>query len=133
MQDFENNFPGFWDIHSNQMMNPNEAQDRYRPGQLFFEAANSIKRRKKNDSLSIISCIYVANIKIKTWKQTELVRIHCACSILHIEREIIISAVKFKKRARSNRSYLYFTLMSLMIVSTVRPQNDNILIASDKF
>ena len=39
MQDFENNFPGFWDIHSNQMMNPNEAQDRYRPGQLFFEAA----------------------------------------------------------------------------------------------
>ena len=33
---FRNNFPGFWDIHSDQMMNPNEAQDRYRPGQLFL-------------------------------------------------------------------------------------------------
>ena len=32
---FRNNFPDFWDIHSDQMMNPNEAQDRYRPGQLF--------------------------------------------------------------------------------------------------
>ena len=33
---FRNNFPGFWDIHSDQMMNPNKAQDRYRPGQLFL-------------------------------------------------------------------------------------------------
>ena len=31
-----NNFPGFWDIHSDQMRNPNEAQDCYRPGQLFL-------------------------------------------------------------------------------------------------
>ena len=33
---FRNNFPDFWDIHSDQMMNPNEVQDRYRPGQLFL-------------------------------------------------------------------------------------------------
>ena len=33
---FRNNFSGFWDIHSDQMMNPNEAQDCYRPGQLFL-------------------------------------------------------------------------------------------------
>ena len=33
---FQNNFPSFWDIHSNQMMNPNETQDRYRPGQLLL-------------------------------------------------------------------------------------------------
>ena len=35
-QDFETIFTGFWDIHSDQMMNPNEAQDRCRPGQLFL-------------------------------------------------------------------------------------------------
>jgi len=33
---FRNNFPGFWDIHSDQMINPNKAQDRYMPGQLFL-------------------------------------------------------------------------------------------------
>jgi len=32
---FRNNFPGFWDIHSDQMINPNEAQDRYMSGQLY--------------------------------------------------------------------------------------------------
>lgn len=34
---FLNNFPSFWDIHSDQMMNPNEAQERYRPGQLLLK------------------------------------------------------------------------------------------------
>ena len=33
---FRNTFPVFWDIHSDQMMNPNETQDRYRPGQLLL-------------------------------------------------------------------------------------------------
>ena len=35
---FRNSFPGFWDIHCDQMMNTNEAQDCYRLGQLFLSA-----------------------------------------------------------------------------------------------
>lgn len=33
---FQSNIPGFWDTHSYQMTNLNEAQDHYRPGQLFL-------------------------------------------------------------------------------------------------
>ena len=80
---FRNNFSGFWDIHSDQMMHPNEAQDRYRPGQLFlrqqiqqntFPPQKKLRLkcpflyegRKKNDSFSIVCCIYVEKIEIKT-------------------------------------------------------------------
>ena len=95
-----------------------------------FKCPYLYEGRKKNDSWSIVSCIYVENIEIKTKKQSELARIHCGLSILHIEREIIIFTEKLTKSARSNSSY---DRLSLMIVSTVRLQNDNILIVSNKF
>ena len=79
--------------------------------------------KKKNDCLSIVSCIYVE----KNLELSKLARIHCGRSILHIKREIIIYTVKVKKATGSHDR------LSLMIVSTVRPQNDNILIVSDKF
>ena len=78
---------------------------------------------KKNDCLSFVSCIYVE----KNLELSKLARIHCGRSILHIKREIIIYTVKVKKATGSHDR------LSLMIVSTVRPQNDNILIVSDKF
>ena len=80
-------------------------------------------RKRKNDCLSFVSCIYVE----KNLELSKLARIHCGRSILHIKREIIIYTVKVKKATGSHDR------LSLMIVSTVRPQNDNILIVSDKF
>ena len=73
--------------------------------------------------MSIVSCIYVEeNLEL-----CKLALTHCGRSILHIEREIVIYAVKLKKATGSHDR------LSLMIVSTVRSQNDNIVIVSDKF
>ena len=92
---------------------------------LRLRCAYLYEGRKKNDCLSIVSRIYVE----KNLELSKLARIHCGRFFLHIEREIIIYAVKLKK-APEVRSH---DRLSLMIVSTVRLQNDNILIVSDKF
>lgn len=80
--------------------------------------------RKKNNSLSIVSCIYIENIETE---RTGADSLQLFYSILCIEREIILYVVKTKKSARRDRCYVCFKLMSVTIVSTVQLQNDNIL------
>ena len=73
-------YPFYFNIDPDQT-NLNEAQDRYRPGQLFWRRNQSENHQQKklglkrpylyegseeNDPLSIISCIHVKNIEIKT-------------------------------------------------------------------
>ena len=59
-----------------------------------------------------------------------MARIHCGCSILHIEREIVIYAVKLQKSAGSDRFGMFILINvsdDCLYSATVKRQHFNCL------